>query len=207
MKLIFVLAAAMMTAPAFGGDMPAAVTKGDPKQAEAIVNQVCAACHNADGNSVIPTNPKLAGQGYEYLLKQLTNFKSGDRKSAVMSGMVATLSPDDMKNLAAYFSSQTTKPATAKDAALALDGQKVFRGGVQGAGVPACAACHGAQGLGIPVEFPRLSAQHAEYVYDQLNKFRTGERANDGAKMMRTIASKMTDSDMKAVAAYIQGLR
>jgi cytochrome c553 len=204
-----VLTAILASTSAFAAETTGApaMTKGDPKLAEPIVNQVCAACHNADGNSVIPTNPKLAGQGYDYLLKQLTNFKSGDRKSAVMQGIVATLSPDDMKNLAAYFSSQVTKPATAKDATLALEGQKIFRGGVAGAGVPACAACHGAQGLGIPSEFPRLAAQHSEYVYDQLNKFRVGERANDGAKMMRTIAARLTDNDMKAVAAYVQGLR
>ena len=94
-----------------------------------------------------------------------------------------------------------------KDQALALLGQKVYRGGVQGTGVPACASCHGAQGKGIPAQFPRLAGQHTDYIYAELNKFRTGERANDGAKMMRTIAAKMTDADMKAVATYIQGLR
>jgi cytochrome c553 len=204
----FILVAALASSPVLANEPSAApVSKGDPKKAEAIVNQVCAGCHNVDGNSVAPTNPKLAGLGYEYINKQLNNFKSGERKSAVMSGMVATLSPDDMKNLAAYFSSQQPKAASAKDQVLALTGQKIFRGGVQGAGVPACASCHGAQGAGIPVQFPRLAGQHTDYIYDQLNKFRVGERANDGAKMMRTIAAKMTDSDMKAVATYIQGLR
>jgi cytochrome c553 len=208
MKRIAILAAALVAASAHATE-PAAVpaSKGDPKQAEAIVNQVCAGCHGADGNSAIPANPKLAGLNAEYIYKQLQNFKSGERKSAVMAGMVANLSSQDMHNLAAYFSVQQAKPGTSKDQALALIGQKIYRGGVQGSGVPACASCHGVQGKGIPVQFPRLAGQHTDYVYVELNKFRTGERANDGAKMMRVIAAKMTDGDMKAVSAYIQGLR
>lgn len=203
-----IFATTLASASALANEPVAApVLKGDPKQAEVTVNQVCAACHAIDGNSVAPANPRLAGLNYEYINKQLVNFKSGERKSAVMSGMVANLTPQDMKNLAAYYSSQQPKDAKAKDQALALLGQKVYRGGVQGTGVPACASCHGAQGKGIPAQFPRLAGQHTDYIYDQLNKFRTGERANDGAKMMRTIAAKMTDSDMKAVATYIQGLR
>ena len=208
MKRIAILSAALVATSALANE-PAAVpsSKGDPKQAEAIVNQVCAGCHGVDGNSAIPANPKLAGLNAEYIHKQLQNFKSGERKSVVMAGMVANLSPQDMQNLAAYFSGQQAKQGTSKDQALALIGQKIYRGGVQGSGVPACASCHGAQGKGIPVQFPRLAGQHTDYIYVELNKFRTGERANDGAKMMRVIAAKMTDGDMKAVAAYIQGLR
>jgi len=182
-------------------------SKGDPKAAESIVNQVCAACHAADGNSAAAANPKLAGLNAEYLNKQLVDFKSGARKNPIMSGMVANLTPQDMLNLAAYYSAQQPKPGTSKDQALALLGQKIYRGGVQGAGVPACASCHGPQGKGIPTQFPRLAGQHGDYIYTQLNSFRVGARANDGAKMMRTIATKMTDADMKAVSAYIQGLR
>lgn len=204
MKTKLALIIAALSLPAFAAE-PA--VKGNPKAAEAIVNQVCAACHTADGNSVTPANPKLAGQSYEYLHKQLTNFKSGERKSAVMSGIVAKLSPTDMENLAAYFSEKQTKPGTAKDMDKALLGQKIYRGGVQGSGVPACASCHGATGLGVPVQFPRLAGQHAKYVTDQLNKFRSGERANDGGKMMRVIAAKMTPQEMEAVAQYVQGLR
>ncbi|HYP67178.1 MAG TPA: c-type cytochrome [Thiobacillaceae bacterium] len=180
---------------------------GDAKKAENIVTSVCSGCHGQDGNSAAPANPNLAGLGYEYLDKQLTNFKSGERKSPVMGGMVASLSPDDMKDLALYFSTKERKSGVAKDKDLALRGQKIYRGGVQGSGVPACASCHGPQGRGIPVQFPALYGQHADYVYDQLNKFRLGERANDAAKMMRSIAAKMTDAEMKAVAQYIQGLR
>lgn len=204
MKLVVTLVAALVAASAHAN--PAA-PKGDPKAAEAIVNQVCAACHAVDGNSAAAANPKLAGLNSEYIYKQLTEFKSGARKNAIMAGMVAGLSDQDMANLAAYFSAQQPKPATSKDKELALVGQKIFRGGVQGAGVPACASCHGAQGKGIPAQFPRLAGQHSDYIYTQLNAFRVGARANDGAKMMRTIAAKMTDADMKAVAAYIQGLR
>lgn len=208
MKFALMIAAALASVSAWANPPPAApLSKGDPKQAEAIVNQVCAACHAVDGNSASPVNPRLAGLNYEYINKQLLNFKSGERKSPVMAGIVANLTPQDMQNLSAYYSAQQPKGAKAKDQALALQGQKIYRGGVQGSGVPACASCHGAQGQGIPTQFPRLAGQHTDYIYDQLNKFRTGERANDGAKMMRTIAAKMTDADMRAVATYIQGLR
>jgi cytochrome c553 len=206
MKLVVTLAAALVATSAFASETPAA-SKGDPKKAEPIVAELCAGCHAADGNSAAAANPKLAGMNPEYLYKQLVEFKSGARKNAVMSGMVAGLSDADMKNLAAYYAMQTPKGGTAKDKDLATLGRKIYQGGVQGAGVPACASCHGVQGKGIPVQFPRLAGQHGDYIYSQLNLFRTGARANDGAKMMRTIAAKMTDADMKAVSAYIQGLR
>ncbi|HEY9099847.1 MAG TPA: c-type cytochrome [Thiobacillus sp.] len=208
MKFVVSLVAALAATSAFANEpASASASKGDPKAAESIVTQVCAACHAVDGNSVAAANPKLAGLNADYLYKQLAEFKSGDRKNAVMSGMVASLSPQDMRNLAAYYSAQQPKPGTSKDQEQALLGQKVYRGGVLGAGVPACASCHGASGQGIPAQFPRLAGQHSDYIYTQLNDFRVGKRANDGAKMMRTIAAKMTDADMKAVASYIQGLR
>ncbi len=208
MKLVVSMVAVLAATSAFANEPATApASKGDPKAAESIVNQVCAACHAVDGNSVAAANPKLAGLNAEYINKQLTNFKSGDRKNAVMGGIVASLTPQDMLNLSAYYSAQQPKPGTSKDQELALLGQKIYRGGVLGAGVPACASCHGAQGKGIPVQFPRLAGQHGDYIYAQLNDFRVGKRSNDGAKMMRTIAAKMTDADMKAVASYIQGLR
>ena len=180
--------------------------KGDPAKAQQIVTQVCAACHNADGNSTSAANPKLAGQPAEYITKQLKDFKSGERKNPVMSGMVANLSADDMVNLGAYFGEKTMKPGAAKNKELAAAGQKIFKGGNAASGVPACASCHGPAGAGIPVQFPRLGGQHADYVLAQLKTFRSGERANDGAKMMRVIAAKMTDQEMKAAAEYISGL-
>jgi cytochrome c553 len=204
MKLAVSLVAILAATSAYAN--PTSV-KGDPKAAESIVTKVCVACHAADGNSPTAANPKIAGMNAEYLNKQLLNFKSGERKNAVMAGIVKDLSPQDMQNLAAYFSAQQPKPGTSKDLALAQTGEKIYRGGVQGAGVPACASCHGPQGKGMPVQFPRLAGQHADYTYKQLNAFRLETRANDAAKMMRTIAAKMTDADMKAVAAYIQGLR
>ena len=179
---------------------------GNAAAGEKIVTGVCAACHGIDGNSVITTNPKLAQQHPEYIAKQLANFKSGERKNAVMSGMAASLSPEDMANVAAYFGSQKAKVGSAKTNAAGSLGEKIYRGGIASVGVPACASCHGATGAGIPVQFPRLSGQHADYVVTQLKAFYSGERANDNAKVMRMLAAKLSDADMAAVADYIQGL-
>jgi len=179
---------------------------GNAAAGEKIVTGVCAACHGADGNSVITTNPKLAQQHPEYIAKQLANFKSGERKNAIMSGMAAVLSTEDMANVAAYFGAQKGKVGSAKTNAAGSLGEKIYRGGIASVGVPACASCHGATGAGIPVQFPRLSGQHAEYVVTQLKAFYTGERANDNAKVMRMIAAKLSDAEMAAVADYIQGL-
>lgn len=180
---------------------------GDAAKAATIATTVCVACHGADGNSAIPMNPKLAGQHPEYITKQLKNFKSGERKNAVMSGMVANLTDEDMANLGAYFGAQKQNGGAAKTNGAGSLGEKLYRGGVPSKGIPACASCHGATGAGIPVLFPRLAGQHAEYTTNQLNTFRSGERANDGAAMMRGIASKLSDADIAAVADYIQGLK
>lgn len=183
-----------------------AIAAGDPAKVIATATAVCAACHGADGNSSISMYPKLAGQHPEYITKQLSNFKSGERKNPIMTGMVASLSPEDMVNLGAYFGSQTPKLGTAKSNGVGSVGEKIYKGGIPGIGVPACASCHGPAGAGIPVQFPRLAGQHADYIVTQLKAFHSGERANDGAKMMRTIAGKLSDQDMAAVADYIQGL-
>jgi cytochrome c553 len=171
------------------------------------VTNVCAACHAIDGNSVITANPKLAGQHPEYLYKQLTNFKSGERANAVMSGMAGMLSDADMHAVAEYFSKQTLNLGQAKTNGAGSLGEKIYRAGIQANNVPACAACHGPSGDGLPVKYPRLGGQHSEYVLNQLRQFRLGTRANDEAKVMRTIAAKLTDQEMEAVADYIQGLR
>lgn len=186
--------------------------KGDPAKAQQIASQVCAGCHGSDGNSAIPANPNLAGQHAEYITKQLMNFKAAEgrpaeRNNPIMGGMVAALNPADMVNLGAYFAKQAPKPGTAKDKALAEQGQKLYRGGNPATGVPACAACHSPSGAGIPAQYPRLAGQHAEYTLAQLKAFRAEDRANDANKMMRTIAAKMSDQEMKAVAEYITGLR
>lgn len=186
--------------------------KGDPAKAQQTVKEVCAACHSVDGNSAIPGNPIIAGQHLEYAFKQLTNFKSGggkaaERPSPVMNAIVANLSREDMANLAAYFSSQTAKPRTARDAELAKLGQAIYRGGIMNKGVAACASCHGPNGSGVPAQFPRLAGQHAQYIAEELKAFRSGERANDPNRMMRLVAQKLSDREIAAVAQYIEGLR
>jgi cytochrome c553 len=182
-----------------------ALAADETNTAEKTVQTVCAACHGTDGNSAITQNPKLAGQHSEYLLKQLTNFKEGKRANAVMAGMVANLTPDEMKNLADYYAAQKVTLAKAKSNGAGSLGEKMYRAGNAASGVPACASCHGANGAGIPKQFPRLSAQHADYTLTQMKAFRTGERAN--APMMTVIATKMTDAEMQAVSDYVQGLR
>jgi cytochrome c553 len=166
---------------------------------------VCAACHGADGNSAISLNPKLAGQHPEYLYKQLSEFKEGKRANAVMASMVANLSSEEMQGLAAYYAGQSLQLAKAKENGVGSLGEKIYRGGIASTKVPACAACHGAKGEGMPKRFPGLSGQHTDYTVQQLKAFRTGERAN--APMMQVISVKMTEAEMQAVADYIQGLR
>lgn len=182
-------------------EQEAAVESKIPK----IVTTVCFACHAADGNSVISLNPKLAGQHPEYLIKQLTEFKSGKRANAVMSGMASMLSDADMKELATYFSAQKQTLGQSKTNGNGSVGEKIYRGGIAASNVPACAGCHGPAGAGLPKQFPRLAGQHADYTLAQLRTFRTGERAN--APMMMAIAARMTDAEMAAVADYMQGLR
>ena len=179
---------------------------GDPAKAQRIVNQVCAACHGIDGNSPLSLNPSLAGQHPEYLLKQLAEFKSGTRSNPVMAGMVANLSPDDMRNLAAYYSSQIPRQMGAKDKDLVAQGRKLYRGGNPSNSVAACAGCHSPNGSGIPAQYPRLASQHADYVAAQLKAFRAGDRANDPNQMMRATAVKLTDKEIAALAEYISGL-
>ena len=186
--------------------------KADPAKGKAIAETICVACHGADGNSQLAANPILAGQVEEYIVKQLKNFKPvGDKPAArnnpIMAGMAATLSDDDMKNVAAWFSSQKQKPAAAKDEKQIALGQKIWRQGDFKKGVPACAGCHGPAGAGLPAQYPRLAGQYPEYTELQLKSFRVEERANDPEKMMRMIAAKLSDVEIKAVAEYAAGLR
>ena len=181
--------------------------KADPAQAQQIVTKVCAACHAADGNSVSPANPVLAGQHADYVAKQLANYKSGERKNPVMQGLSAPLSSADIKNLAAYFEAQKPKLRAARDPALVKIGQQIYRGGIAAKGIAACASCHGPNGAGIPAQFPRVAGQYAEYTVAQLHAFRAGERANDPNKMMSATATKLSDQEIKSVAEYIAGLR
>ena len=179
--------------------------KPDLAKGQALVTQVCGACHTADGSRGSPANPILQGQHPEYLVKQLQEFKSGKRKNAIMMGFASTLSDEDMRNVAAYYCSKAAKPGAAKNKDTIRLGEKIYRGGILEKSVPACAGCHGPTGAGIPAQYPRLGGQHAEYTESQMLGFRSGSRANN-AQMM-TIASKLNDLEIKAVSDYIAGLR
>jgi len=181
--------------------------KADPAQAQPLVTKVCAACHASDGNSASPANPVLAGQHADYTAKQLANYKSGERKNPVMLGMTASLTPQDMKNLGAYFEAQKPKTRSAKDVELVKLGRQIYRGGIMDRGVAACASCHGPGGAGIPAQYPRVAGQFAEYTLAQLQAFRLGERTNDPNQMMRVISARLSDREIKAVSEYIAGLR
>lgn len=167
----------------------------------------CAGCHMADGNSVNPMWPKLAGQHSSYLSKQLADFKAGsERNSPLMAPIVAALSDQDMQDLAAYFADQSQTPGTA-DPALVAQGESIYRAGINAKGVSACMACHGPSGVGnAPAKFPRVSGQHAAYTAQTLKDFRDGKRSNDPNGMMRNVVARMTDAEIDAVASYIQGL-
>ena len=187
--------------------------KPDLAKAQAIVNQVCVACHGTDGNSTSRANPSLAGQPAEYIALQLGHFKAGIRANPVMQGMAAALTPEDMKALGAYFSQQKPKGMAAKDADLVRAGQRLYRGGDAATGLPACAACHAPDGAGVPKNYPRLAGQYPDYTYAQLKAFKSGERGADkdgkdvNGRIMVTIADKMSEAQMKAAAEYTSGLR
>ena len=208
MKLIAsLLIAAALVAPVLTAQAaePAKAAKPDLAKGEASYAGVCAACHGADGNSGSPANPKLAQQHPDYIVKQLQEFKSGKRANAIMSGMVAALSDDDMKNIAAYLGSKKSQPGFAKDKELVVLGERIYRGGIADRQVPACAGCHAPNGAGIPAQYPRLAAQHADYTAAQLTAFRDGVRKNNA--QMTGVSAKMNDREIKAVSDYIAGLR
>lgn len=208
MKLIAsLMIAAALAVPALSSQAaePAKVAKPDLAKGEASYAGVCAACHGADGNSGAPANPKLAQQHPDYIVKQLQEFKSGKRANAIMSGMVAALSEDDMRNIAAYVGSKKSQPGTAKDKDLVTLGERIYRGGIADRQVPACAGCHAPNGAGIPAQYPRLAGQHADYTSAQLVAFRDGVRKNSA--QMTGVSAKMNDREIKAVSDYIAGLR
>jgi cytochrome c553 len=189
-----------------------AAAKPEAAKGAEIANKVCVACHAADGNSTISANPKVAGQFYDYLYKQLSNYKAQgnkkpERENPVMAGMVAPLSDADLRNVAAHYAAQKLNPSKATNKELAALGQKLYRGGNAATGVAACAGCHGPNGAGIPSQYPRIAGQHAEYTEVQLKAFRTGARANDPNSMMRLVAARLTDREIQALAEYVAGLR
>lgn len=192
-------------AAALSFSVQAQAVKPDLGKGAATFGQVCVACHAADGNSATPANPKLAQQHPEYLIKQLQEYKSGKRDNAIMKGFASALSDDDMRNISYWLASQKATPGFAQDKDLVRLGERIYRGGIAGRDVAACAGCHSPTGSGIPSQYPRLAGQHAEYTLDQMNQFRSGARKNSA--QMTKIAAYMTDEEIRAVADYIAGLR
>ena len=179
---------------------------GDPVAGQAKT-AVCSACHGPDGDSLVPIFPKLAGQGERYLLKQLYDIKDGKRVVVEMTGLLNPLTDQDLADIAAYYAGQKASVGAA-DPDLVARGEALFRGGKLDQGMPACIGCHSPDGAGIATAgFPHLSGQHADYTRKQLTAFREGDRTNDGDTLvMRTIAAKLSNKDIDALAAYIQGL-
>ncbi|MBF8732353.1 cytochrome c4 [Pseudomonas guariconensis] len=196
----------LLTMGVAGAANAAEPIKGDAAAGQAKT-AVCGACHNPDGNSLAPNFPKLAGQGQRYLEKQLHDIKSGKRTVLEMTGMLANFNDQDLADIAAYFSSQKGSVGAA-DPKLVERGRALFNGGDLEKGMPACTGCHSPNGAGIALAgFPHLGGQHAQYVSKQLTDFREGNRTNDGDAMtMRSIAGKLSNKDIEALASYIQGL-
>ena len=182
----------------------------DAKKGAALAQGLCAACHASDGNSVIPSNPILAGQHYSYLKNQLNYFqvKEGEnkakRENAVMLGIASGLSSDDIDNLSAYYSQQKIKPSYASNIELAKAGEVVYKAGDDVRGIPSCSSCHGPRGLGVPGQFPRISGQHATYTASTLKSYKNGSRANNN--QMMEISSRLTEGQINALAEYLAGL-
>lgn len=206
------LAAAEPAAPlaAASAPAPAAAVAQTPQKPDLVKGQasyaaLCVACHGADGNSALGANPKLAQQHPEYLVKQLQEFKAGKRQNPIMQGLAATLSPEDMANIAYWAGGKKIVNGVAKDPQLLALGERIYRGGVADRQIAACAGCHNPTGAGIPAQYPRLGGQHPEYVAAQLTSFRDGVRNN--SLQMNQIAAKLNDREIRALADYIAGLR
>jgi cytochrome c553 len=210
MKPAFLFAAAATALAAFGASPvwaagPAAAPfKPDINRGRQLA-ATCMACHTADGSRGASANPILQGQHPEYLVKQLREYKSGKRVNAIMQGMAAALSDEDMRHIAAFYASLPPVPGFAQNKETVELGQAIWRGGIMAKGVPACAACHSPNGAGIPAQYPRLGGQHAEYTEAQMLAFRSGARGNNA--QMTAIAAKMNDREIKAVSDFIAGLR
>lgn len=188
------------------------VVKADAAKGEALYNTgdatrnitACIACHGAAGNSSVAENPKLAGQHGAYIHKQLVSFKSGERKNAIMAPIAQGMTEEDMQNLMAYLAKSKPTSGAAKNKDTIELGKKIFRGGIAEKNVPACAACHSANGAGMPAQFPRLAGQHQAYTTAQLMSFRADTRKND---QMNKIVKRMSDEEIQAVSDYVAGLK
>ncbi|ODV10897.1 MAG: cytochrome C [Rubrivivax sp. SCN 70-15] len=204
MKSAAVLLIAALAAGSALAAQAQAPSQPDPAKGQALAAP-CMACHVADGSRGNPAYPILQGQHAGYIVKQLTEFKAGKRKNAIMNGMAAALTPDAMRDIAAFYASKQAKPGFAKDKDTLASGEQLYRGGNAEQRIPACAGCHSPDGAGIPIQYPRLAGQHTEYLEAQLNAFRSGARTN--SPQMMAIAGRMRDAEIKAVADYITGLR
>ena len=205
------LCASLISLPLFAADAPPVVDLAARAAKGQQLAAACAACHGADGNSLIAANPSLAGQPAGYVTKQLMHFKTGVRDNAIMKGFAAGLADEDMKALGEYYSRQKIRVIGVKDVSVAKVGENIWRNGIIAKGVPACTACHGPAGAGVPAQYPRLGGQHAEYTLAQLKNFAGGARgAHDkdaGGRTMAAFAGKLSEAEMKAVSEYASGLR
>lgn len=207
----FVLVGSALAADA--AHAPPAAAKADPAKGGSLYDTgdnarglpACASCHGAGGNSTINTNPRLAGQIDTYLHKQLVDFTTPARNQPVMTTYAKMLTDDEKKNIAAWLATQQPKQGAARNKDTLELGRKIYRGGIVDRGVAACASCHGATGAGLPAQYPRIAGQHQDYTVTQLQAFKSGARAN--SPQMATLAKRLSDEEMKAVADYIAGLK
>ncbi len=210
---IIALAATSLVASANDAAHSAKPAKADAVKGEALYTNgdaargivACASCHGAAGNSTMSINPKLSGQHEAYIVKQLTDFTTPARNNAVMTTFAKMMSADDVKNVSAFLAVQKPKAGAAKNKDSIELGKMIYRGGIAEKNVPACAGCHSPNGAGIPAQFPRIAGQHQDYTVAQMMAFRNGDRKNSA--QMVTIAKRMSDDEMKAVADYVAGLK
>jgi cytochrome c553 len=204
MKSLHLVAMAALVATSALADTAKAPAKPDIAKGSTISANVCVACHTNDGSRGVPTFPILQGQHLDYLVKQLGEFKTGRRDNPIMRGMAATLSEDDMRNVAAFYESKSAKPGSATSKATVERARQIWKGGIAAKQVPACASCHGPDGAGIPAQYPRVGGQWTPYTQTQLEQFRSGQRAN--SPQMTAIAARLSDDEIKALADYMAGL-
>jgi cytochrome c553 len=210
--LVALLAISAAASAAETHGAPAAV-KADPAKGEALFTNgdaarnitACVSCHGAGGNSTITQNPRLASQLGTYVNKQLHDFRTDARMNPIMSPIAKAMTDEDILNVAAYLTAQPAKPNAARNKDTIALGKKIYRGGIAEKNVPACASCHGANGAGIPAQYPRIAGQHQDYAVAQLTNFRTNARKN--SPQMQTIAKRLSDDEMKAVSDYVAGMK
>ena len=198
--------AAILLAPLTAGANSLVDGTAEAGKAKALT---CTACHGAEGNSVNPLWPNIAGQGAPYLVQQLKAFKTGLRNDPLMTSQAMLLSDEDMNNLAVYFESLPAAAAAVADPASIARAEALYRGGNESAGVPACLACHGPDGRGnVAAGYPALNGQHATYTAKQLRDYASNTRKSTSkTRMMNDISSRLSEEDIVALASYVQGFK